>query len=63
MAEQERPSTHDEQRRDFGAGKLGWPIMAAMAAPVAGFFVLGLAGLLIGLVVGALIFFGVKAAT
>jgi hypothetical protein len=63
MAEQDRPVTHDEQRRDFGAGKLGWAYIAAMALPVAGFFVFGLVGLVVGLVLGAVVFLGVRAAS
>jgi hypothetical protein len=62
MAEDERPATHDEQRQDFSAGKLGWAYIAAMALPVAGFFVLGLVGLIVGLVLGAVVFFAMRAA-
>jgi hypothetical protein len=63
MAEQDRPVTHDEQRRDFGAGQLGWAYIAAMALPVAGLVVFGLVGLLVGLILGAVVFFGVRAAS
>jgi hypothetical protein len=63
MAEQDRPVTHEEPRRDFGAGRLGWAYVAAMALPVAGFFVLGFVGVIVGLLLGAVVFFGVRAAS
>jgi hypothetical protein len=63
MAEQDRPATHDEQRRDFGAGRLGWAYMAAAALPVAGLFVFGIVGLVVGLVLGVGVFVGVRAAS
>jgi hypothetical protein len=56
MDEQERPATHDEPREDLGAGKLGWSYIAAMALPVLGFFVLGLVGAIVGLVIGVGVF-------
>jgi hypothetical protein len=56
MDEQERPATHDEPRQDLGAGKLGWAYIAALALPVLGFFVLGLAGAIVGLVIGVGVF-------
>jgi hypothetical protein len=62
MAEPDRPATNDDQRRDFGAGKLGWAYMAAMALPVAGFFVFGLVGVIVGLVLGGMVFAAVRAA-
>jgi hypothetical protein len=56
MDEQERPATHDEPRKDLGAGRLGWSYIAAMALPVLGFFVLGALGAIVGLVAGAGLF-------
>jgi hypothetical protein len=63
MSDHDRPATHDEPRRDFGAGKVGWPYIAAMALPVAGFFVFGLVGLIVGLVLGAVVFGAMRAAS
>jgi hypothetical protein len=61
MSEQDRPTTHDEPRRDFGAGPLGWPLVVGMAMPVAGFFVFGLVGLVVGLVLGGIVWGAVRA--
>jgi hypothetical protein len=63
MAEQDRPVTHEDQRQDFGAGKLGWAYVAAMALPVAGLVLFGLVGVVVGLVLGAVVFFGIRAAS
>jgi hypothetical protein len=61
MSDHDRPATHDEPRRDFGAGKVGWPYVVAMALPVAGFFVFGLVGLIVGLVLGGIVFAAMRA--
>jgi hypothetical protein len=62
MSEHERPRTHDEPRKDLGAGKLGWAYIAAMALPVLGFFVFGLVGVIVGLVLGGIVFAVLRAA-
>jgi hypothetical protein len=63
MSEHERPATHDEHRKDLGAGKLGWAYIAAMALPVLGFFIFGLVGVIVGLALGVVVFGVLRAAS
>jgi hypothetical protein len=63
MDEAQRPVTHEEPRRDFGAGPLGWAYVAAMAIPVLGFLLFGLVGVVVGLLLAVGVFFVLRAAS